>query len=150
MAEGLSLGALPGSGGASNQQPVTTMSETLTPTESTATRRTNPFVGLRPFNTDESMLFFGRRQQIVELLERLHRDHFIGVVGSSGCGKSSLIRAGLIPNLLAGFLVEDRDAWRIAVLKPGDDPLGNLAKALSDVTDKSAIRNLQSAIRNPQ
>lgn len=91
----------------------------------------NPFVGLRPFNTDESLLFFGRHQQTVELIELLHRTHFIGVVGSSGCGKSSLIRAGLIPKLKAGFLVKDRDQWRIAVMKPGDAPIANLAAALS-------------------
>ena len=90
----------------------------------------NPFVGLRPFNAAESILFFGRRQQTVELMERLHRTHFIAVVGSSGCGKSSLIRAGLIPKLKAGFLAEDRDQWRVAVMKPGDSPLRNLSVAL--------------------
>lgn len=90
----------------------------------------SPFVGLRPFNTDEAMLFFGRGVQTVELLEHLHRARFLAVVGSSGCGKSSLVRAGLIPKLEAGFLVEDRDRWRIAVMKPGDAPLRNLTVAL--------------------
>src|SRR5262245_478078 len=90
----------------------------------------NPFVGLRPFNSDEALLFFGRREQTVELLRRLHRDHFIAVVGSSGCGKSSLVRAGLIPKLRAGFLTEDRDQWLLAVMKPGGAPLRNLAAAL--------------------
>src|SRR5215813_10824266 len=79
----------------------------------------NPFVGLRPFNTDESILFFGRREQTIELMEKLHETHFIAVVGSSGCGKSSLVRAGLIPNLRAGFLTEDRDHWLVAMMKPG-------------------------------
>ncbi len=90
----------------------------------------NPFVGLRPFNAADSILFFGRHQQTVELMEQLHRTHFIAVVGSSGCGKSSLIRAGLIPKLKAGFLAEDRDQWRVAVMKPGASPLRNLAAAL--------------------
>src|SRR4051794_37354803 len=66
----------------------------------------NPFVGLRPYKSEESVLFFGRHKQIVELLQQLHRTRFLAVVGSSGCGKSSLIRAGLIPKLKAGFLVE--------------------------------------------
>jgi len=70
----------------------------------------NPFVGLRPFRSTESLLFFGRRQQTTELLERLYGTHFLGVVGSSGCGKSSLIRAGLIPRLTAGSW------WRIAII----------------------------------
>ncbi len=109
-----------------------------------SSRPRNPFVGLRPFNTDESILFFGRRQQTVELMEKLHRTHFIGVVGSSGCGKSSLIRAGLIPNLKAGFLVEDRDRWLVAMMKPGDAPLHSLATTL--IETQSAVRNSQSAI----
>ncbi len=90
----------------------------------------NPFVGLRPFRTEESLLFFGRNEQTVELLQQLHRTRFLAVVGSSGCGKSSLIRAGLIPKLKAGFLVEDRDRWLTATMKPGDAPLRNLAAAL--------------------
>jgi tetratricopeptide (TPR) repeat protein len=90
----------------------------------------NPYVGLRPFDESESLLFFGRREQTIELLQRLHTHHFIAVVGSSGCGKSSLIRAGLIPKLKAGLLVEDRDQWHIATMKPGATPLLNLASAL--------------------
>lgn len=91
---------------------------------------TNPFVGLRPFESDESLLFFGRQEQTIELLQRLHKFHFVGVVGSSGSGKSSLIRAGLIPRLKAGYLVSDRDQWLIPVCKPGEGPLHNFAAAL--------------------
>jgi hypothetical protein len=90
----------------------------------------NPFVGLRPFRSDEGLLFFGRREQTLELLQQLQQSRFLSVVGSSGCGKSSLIRAGLIPKLEAGFLVEQRDQWRIATAKPGDAPLNNLAQSL--------------------
>jgi len=77
---------------------------------------TNPYVGLRPFEMDESILFFGRSEQTLEMLQRLHRHHFVSVVGSSGCGKSSLLRAGLIPALKAGYLVEDSDHWFIAIM----------------------------------
>src|SRR5262245_19842235 len=90
----------------------------------------HPFVGLRPFNSDEALLFFGRGEQTIDLLQQLHRTHFVAIVGSSGCGKSSLVRAGLIPKLKAGFLAEDRDQWLVAVMKPGDTPLRNLAAAL--------------------
>src|SRR5215213_5228355 len=69
----------------------------------------NPFVGLRPFERKEGLLFFGRREQTKELLSILHATRFMAVVGSSGCGKSSLIRAGLIPNLEAGFIAGRRD-----------------------------------------
>jgi tetratricopeptide (TPR) repeat protein/energy-coupling factor transporter ATP-binding protein EcfA2 len=90
----------------------------------------NPFVGLRPFESEEAELFFGRTEQTTELLQRLHRTRFLAVVGSSGCGKSSLVRAGLIPQLKAGMLVGDRDRWFIAAMKPGEHPRQHLAAAL--------------------
>ena len=89
----------------------------------------NPFVGLRPFRSDEGLFFFGRRQQATELLKALHITHFLVVVGSSGCGKSSLIQAGLIPRLVAGFLVEQHDRWIFHTLTPGDAPRARLAAA---------------------
>lgn len=92
----------------------------------------NPFVGLRPYEAEESLLFFGRKKQIAELLSRIKAVRFVAVVGSSGCGKSSLVRAGLIPVLQAGFLVEDRDAWFIGTMKPGDAPLANLAACVDN------------------
>jgi hypothetical protein len=100
----------------------------------------NPFVGLRPFESEESLLFFGRREQAIELLQRLHATHFLAVVGSSGCGKSSIVRAGLIPKLKAGFLVEERDLWRVATMKPGDAPLENLAVSLLAAVGAEASR----------
>ena len=97
----------------------------------------NPYVGLRPFESEDSLYYFGRREQIKALLRQLHQTRFLAVVGSSGCGKSSLVRAGLIPNLEAGFLVQDRDLWRIAAMKPGDAPLQSLARALLTVLGES-------------
>ncbi len=111
----------------------------------------NPFVGLRPFESEEDMLFFGRREQTIELLQQLHTSRFLAVVGSSGSGKSSLIRAGLIPKLKAGFLVDQRDKWRIAVMRPGESPLHNLALAVQMARDSEASNNnigkLASSIR---
>ncbi len=98
-------------------------------------QRPNPFVGLRPFDRADSLYFFGRREQVADLLQRLHETRFLAVVGSSGCGKSSLVRAGLIPALLGGFLVDDRDRWLIAGMKPGRGPVGNLARALCSTED---------------
>ena len=92
----------------------------------------NPFVGLRPFLSGESHLFFGRRGQINDVLTKLQQHRLLAVVGRSGCGKSSLVRAGLIPALAAGFLVDDREQWRICVTQPGSSPLRNLATALWD------------------
>ncbi|SRX73673.1 nSTAND1 domain-containing NTPase [Aequorivita antarctica] len=90
----------------------------------------NPYVGLRPFDIDEGLLFFGRAQQTLELLQQLHLHHFVAVVGSSGSGKSSLLRAGLIPLLKAGYLVQNSDHWLVAIMKPGQNPLYNLSESL--------------------
>ena len=96
---------------------------------------TNPFVGLRPFESKDSLYYFGRKQQTRALLNQLNANRLVAVVGSSGCGKSSLVRAGLIPNLEAGFLVQDRDLWKFAIFKPGDSPLRNLAAAVVSPTE---------------
>ena len=97
----------------------------------------NPYVGLRPFDSHESLLFYGRRKQIPDLLQKLYDTRFLAVVGSSGCGKSSLIRAGLIPHLKAGFLVADRDQWRIVEMKPGNRPLYHLSEAINEALDQN-------------
>ncbi|HEY6660624.1 MAG TPA: hypothetical protein VI031_05770 [Pyrinomonadaceae bacterium] len=91
----------------------------------------NPFPGLRPFETDEYRLFFGREGQADELIARLQRSRFLAVVGTSGSGKSSLIRAGLMPALRGGMMAEAGSGWRIAVMRPGGDPIGNLAAELA-------------------
>ena len=110
----------------------------------------NPYVGLRPFNSNESLLFFGRNEQVVQLLKRLHAHHFVAVVGGSGSGKSSLIRAGLIPALKAGYLVDDSDQWSIDVMKPGMKPIRNLSKAVLRLaqtsSSKSAVREMVTQI----
>lgn len=90
----------------------------------------NPFPGLRPFETEEYRLFFGREGQSDELLARLERSRFLAVVGTSGSGKSSLIRAGLMPALRGGMMKGAGAGWRIAVIRPGGDPIGNLAAEL--------------------
>ncbi len=90
----------------------------------------NPFIGLRPFESGDSLYYFGREEQTKALLRQLHATRFLAVVGSSGSGKSSLVQAGLIPNLEAGFLVQDRDLWKIAKMKPGDTPLLNLIRTI--------------------
>jgi energy-coupling factor transporter ATP-binding protein EcfA2 len=94
-------------------------------------RQPNPFPGLRPFEATETHLFFGRDGQSEELLRRLKRARFLAVVGTSGSGKSSLVRAGLLPALQGGLMASAGSDWRIAILRPGDNPIGNLADALA-------------------
>jgi WD40 repeat protein/energy-coupling factor transporter ATP-binding protein EcfA2/flagellar biosynthesis GTPase FlhF len=94
-------------------------------------RTANPFPGLRPFESSETHLFFGRDGQSEELLRRLKRTRFLAVVGTSGSGKSSLVRAGLLPALQGGLMASAGSDWRIAILRPGSDPIGNLARAFA-------------------
>ena len=100
----------------------------------------NPFPGLRSFRSDEDYLFFGREEQTLELVMRLQRNRFIAVVGTSGRGKSSLVRCGLLSRLQGGGMVEAGAHWEIAVMHPGGDPLSRLAEALleADLYDREA------------
>ena len=63
-----------------------------------------PYVGLRPFEFHEAALFYGRGEHIAEMVRTLCKGHFLAVIGSSGSGKSSLVRAGLLPAIAAGFM----------------------------------------------
>jgi WD40 repeat protein len=94
--------------------------------------RLNPFPGLRSFEPDEDRLFFGRDVQVDALLGRLRRTRFLGVVGGSGSGKSSLVKSGLIPSLHSGYMAKAGSSWRVALLRPGGDPIHNLSIALND------------------
>ena len=95
-----------------------------------AARSPHPYPGLRPFRLDESDIFFGRDEQIDSLLERLHGTRFLSVVGASGCGKSSLIGAGLVNAVRAGYLTGPAPGWRVVMMQPRDRPLANLADGL--------------------
>jgi hypothetical protein len=106
----------------------------------TTAHRENPYPGLRPFRADETHLFFGRDEQRSELLGRLRRSRFLAVVGTSGGGKSSLVRAGLLPGLYGGFMAGSGSQWRIADLRPGSDPIGNLARTELYGSDPAAKR----------
>jgi WD40 repeat protein len=103
----------------------------------------SPFAGLRAFDVPDALLFFGRETETEELLHCLRRDSLLLVVGDSGCGKSSLVRAGLIPALLRGRFHDGKSwvtDWRIAITRPGNDPFGELAENLPDLYPDSALR----------
>ena len=90
----------------------------------------NPFPGLRPFEPDEDHLFFGRDCQIDDLMRRLRTTRFLAVVGGSGSGKSSLVKCGVVPNLHRGYMVQAGSHWRVAILRPGENPIKNIGEAL--------------------
>jgi hypothetical protein len=59
----------------------------------------HPYPGLRPFEPEEWPIFFGREKMIDDVIDRLARQSLVLIHGSSGCGKSSLVRAGVLPRL---------------------------------------------------
>lgn len=91
----------------------------------------SPYPGLRPFEEQESSIFKGRDRQVGEVLRLLERYRFAVVTGASGCGKSSLVRAGVLAALYRGGLKSAGDAWVEVYFRPGKDPLGNLTAALT-------------------
>ena len=93
----------------------------------------NPYKGLHSFQEADAVDFFGREALIRRLLERLSETgegaRFLSVVGPSGSGKSSVVKAGLIPRLRQGALPHS-DQWFIAQMVPGERPLEELEIAL--------------------
>jgi tetratricopeptide (TPR) repeat protein len=99
-----------------------------------------PFPGLRPFDEKDSPYFFGREEQIFALYSLLELNQFVAVVGSSGSGKSSLVRAGLLPLLRRGTAEVEKDDdpepglnWKCVTMQPGDAPLRRLAEGLAEL-----------------
>ena len=95
----------------------------------------NPFPGLRPFDASLHHLFFGREKQVEWLLELLQQQHFLVVVGPSGSGKSSLVRAGVVPTLEGG---RDGQTWEVILTRPGRQILDNVAASLREAGAEGA------------
>jgi hypothetical protein len=101
---------------------------------------TCPYQGLEVFDEEHAEFFFGRERDVQRLVEKLKATRFLAVLGASGSGKSSLVRAGLIPALRAGALPKS-EAWTICVLKPGSRPLTSLtAKLLQLSSGKDSMQ----------
>jgi energy-coupling factor transporter ATP-binding protein EcfA2 len=78
-----------------------------------------PYPGLRPFLDHEEILLFGRERQVREVIERLRETQFVAVIGGSGSGKSSLILAGVVPELRSFGIPGEGDFWVPLVCTPG-------------------------------
>jgi hypothetical protein len=89
-----------------------------------------PFLGLHYFDERQAGLFFGRDEQLRDMLAKLTGARLVTVIGSSGTGKSSLVRAAVFPALREGFLTDLHPRWRIVTMFPGSSPIANLAAAL--------------------
>jgi WD40 repeat protein/class 3 adenylate cyclase/type II secretory pathway predicted ATPase ExeA len=80
-----------------------------------------PFKGLASFDVSDARYFFGRERLVAEMVARLAGSSFLAVVGPSGSGKSSAVRAGLVPTLAAGAL-PGSESWIRVMLRPGEHP----------------------------
>ncbi|MCE6990066.1 NACHT domain-containing protein [Dyadobacter sp. CY323] len=93
----------------------------------------NPFPGLRSYEYEDHALFFGRDAHIRELKNKLLDGRFLALIGSSGSGKSSLIKAGLIPSVEES---EGGNRWKVVIFRPGSNPVRSFLTAL-----RNALKN---------
>ncbi|MBD2414782.1 hypothetical protein FACHB389_31705 [Nostoc calcicola FACHB-389] len=87
----------------------------------------SPFPGLRAFESEDALIFFGREQETKHLIKLLQENRFVAIVGASGSGKSSLVRAGIVPGI--------KDRYEIVYFTPGEfrnDPFLSLAAAFTN------------------
>ena len=104
---------------------------------------TAPFKGLRHFDVTDAPLFFGRTGLTELLLEHVRTKRFLAVVGASGSGKSSIVRAGVVASL------QNQPGWRIHIITPTASPLETLALALTSESESvSAAKTLRDDMRN--
>jgi DNA-binding SARP family transcriptional activator/WD40 repeat protein len=89
-----------------------------------------PFKGLAFFDRADAEYFCGRERLVADVLARLVESPLVGILGSSGVGKSSLLRAGALPALSAGAL-PGSERWRQVLLRPGTHPNAELGRALA-------------------
>ncbi len=108
----------------------------------------NPFPGLRPFGIDECHLFFGRENQVDEILLKLAQNRFISLLGYSGSGKSSLMHCGVIPILYGGFMTSEGPNWNVVVSRPGGSPIDNLAESLIHNSAIKSVNDEDHAIKH--
>ena len=104
----------------------------------------NPYKGLEAFTEADQANFFGRRSVTDELVSQLGRPgtegRFVIAVGASGSGKSSVVRAGLVPRLRSGA-VDGSERWLVATMVPGADPFASLQQALRSVATEERRPN---------
>ncbi len=100
-----------------------------------------PYQGLQAFGKEQARFFFGRDKVVQLLVEKLGKAKFVPIIGASGSGKSSVVRAGLIPQL-------EKNGWRILEpILPGDEPLAELKTVLIELFGRTEGREVYSLIK---
>lgn len=113
----------------------------------------NPYVGLAPYDENSAHLYFGRTETVAELLERLRTSRWVTVVGAPGTGKSSLLRAGLLPRLREETRLPVVETLELAFESPAiflADPLEDALDALpNDEARRDWLRRLEALADKP-
>lgn len=104
----------------------------------------NPYRGLSAWEAEHRGIFFGRHNETVDVLERLKSDGAVFVTGASGVGKSSLVRAAVVPAIQEGRF-DDTRSWTAAVMLPGRNPRLALLTAVSRALSLSDVSQHQLA-----
>lgn len=97
-----------------------------------------PYKGLASFDVADAEYYFGRERLVAELVARLVGATLLGVVGPSGSGKSSVMRAGLLPALASGVLPGSQD-WSQVLIRPGEHPSRELSAGLAAVDGDARV-----------
>jgi serine/threonine protein kinase len=92
----------------------------------------SPYAGLSSFQESDADRFFGRGREIAAMVTRIRDRPIMGIVGASGVGKSSFVRAGVVPALKRGG-----ENWEALIVRPGRNPLAALAALLSPMVGTS-------------
>ena len=96
-----------------------------------AMARECPYRGLQFFREEDAAFFFGRAAAVNSLLDKLRQSNFVALIGASGAGKSSVVRAGVLPKLRK----QTHNPWEVATMFPGEKPLRNLMEALLPILE---------------
>ena len=99
----------------------------------------NPFPGLRPFSVGDRKNFFGRKEQVKDVVNKIYNERFIAITGPSGSGKSSLVNAGIIPCISEGPNNDGKSLWQIISLRPGTSPVENLAGKIAESNSEKVL-----------
>ncbi|HYD40403.1 MAG TPA: protein kinase [Anaeromyxobacter sp.] len=102
----------------------------------------SPYAGLSAFQESNADLFFGRTHEIAALVHRLRDEPMVAVVGPSGVGKSSFVRAGVVP-----ALKRLGESWEAIVVRPGRDPVAALASALVPTAATAGGKSVTDEVR---
>ncbi len=105
-----------------------------------------PYRGLQVFDEAHAACFFGRDAEAQRIVERFKEGRFLAVLGASGSGKSSVVRAGLIPALRGGAL-RGSEHWPIRVVRPRGTPLTELAAELARSSGQGTVAGHVAALR---